>query len=189
MKLRIFTALAALLLAATAAQADSLSVGLDDDSAHLYYQHTLNQDEYGSTLTHIRGLYSDDRDTTLVSAGVDFLGGLGNVPGLEAGVGLAGYFGETGDIYDYANLALVGRADYAPPVLQGVGFGARIAHAPQILSYLDSDRLTEFNANVSYAITPKVRAIVSYQTLRVDFERAKTHNVDKGFRFGFAAQF
>ncbi len=127
MKFRIFTALAGFLLAATTVQADSLSIGLDDDSAHLNYQHTLNQDEYGTTLSHVRGLYSDDRDTTLISGGVDFLGGLGNVPGLEAGVGLAGYFGETGDIYDYANLALVARADYAPPILQGVGVGARVA--------------------------------------------------------------
>lgn len=181
-----------LLLTAAAVQAASLEIDLNDFSVQGQYFQPITDDEYGTSMFDLRGLYNDRQDTTLVSGGFDFLGKPGNVPGLEVGVGLQGYGGQTtrGPLdRDLAAIALGARATYRPPALQGIGFGAKFFYAPEILSFLETDRLYEGAVRVEYALTPKIRVFAEYQEIRADYEIVGTRHIDEGVRGGFQAQF
>lgn len=177
------------LLAATFAQATSFELGLNDSSAQLRLGHALRGDELGQTLLQLRGLYSDKEETKLGSVGLEFAGEPGNVLGFEVGVGANAYLGKAHRGRDFFNLALSLRADYAPPALNGLGFSGRLAYAPEVLSFVESESLFEAAGQVSYAITPKARVLVEYQNIRNEFERRGNWTIDDAVRLGFQTRF
>lgn len=171
------------------AQATSLEVTLNDDSVQAQAGLTLNEDSYGTSILTVRGLYDDEESTKLGSAGFDFMGRLGNVPGLEVGVGAQVYSAKTDRSLDLLTLGIGVRATFTPPLLQGFGIKGKAFYAPKILSGLDAERLIETGADVFYAITPKVRVLLGYQLIRASFEKVSTRNIDEGARIGFEARF
>jgi hypothetical protein len=177
------------LLAAAPAQATSVEFGLNDTSAQLRLTQPLRSDELGQTLLQARALYSDQEETKLGSLALEFAGEPGNVPGFEVGVGAGGVFGKAHRGQDFVNLALGLRADYAPPVLGGLGFGGRLGVAPELLSFADSERFWEASGQIRYALTPKARVFVEYQNLRNRFEHRGTWTIDDALRVGFEARF
>lgn len=189
---RIILALLLLLLTCVAAQAASLEVDLNDFSVQGQYLQPITEDDYGTSLFDIRALYNDHQDMTLISGGFNFLGKPGNVPGLDLGVGLDFYAGQTTHEpmdRDLVALALGGRATFRPPALQGFGFGAKLFYAPEILSFADAEGLVEGALRLEYALTPKIRLFAEYQEIRADFDLTGSHTVDEGLRGGFQAQF
>lgn len=177
------------LLAAGPALATSFELGLNDSSAQLRLAHPLRSDELGQTLLQARALYSDKEETKLGSLGLEFAGEPGNVLGFEVGVGATSYLGKTHRGRDFFNLALSLRADYAPPAMGGFGFSGRLAYAPEVLSFVESESLLESAAQVSYAVTPKARVFVEYQNLRNEFERRGNWTIDDAIRLGFQTRF
>lgn len=191
MKRILFFALSCTLIA-TAAGATSLEIGLNDFSVQAQYAQTITEDDYGTSQFGARFLYNDNKETTLGSAGFDFLGKPGNVPGLNVGAGALLYAGRNGDGPGENDLVVVGvgaRADYHPPMLNGVGFGAKFVFGPHILSFADAERLYEWALRLDYSITPKIRLFAEYQELRTEFENAGTKYIDEGLRAGFEARF
>lgn len=177
------------LLAATSAPAASFELGLNDTSAQLRLGHALRSDELGQTLLQLRGLYSDKEETKLGSLGLEFAGEPGNVLGFEVGVGATSYLGKTHRGRDFFNLALSLRAGYSPPAMGGFGFSGRLAYAPEVLSFIESERLLETSGQVSYAVTPKARVLVEYQNIRNEFEHRGNWTIDDAIRLGFQASF
>lgn len=188
MKLRLLGCLLGLLLA-TSAQAASFEFGLNDSSAQLRLGQALRSDELGQTLLQFRGLYSDQEETKLGSLGLEFVGEPGNVLGLDVGVGANAYLGKTHRGRDFFNLALGLQVTYVPPFLGGLGFGGRLAYAPEVLSFIESESLVESAAQVSYAVTPKARVFVEYQNIRNEFERRGNWTIDDAVRLGFQTRF
>lgn len=179
-------------LAATGVGATSLEVGLNDFSVQAQYAQTVTEDEYGTSQLGARFLYNDHEETTLGSAGFDFLGKPGNVPGLNVGAGALLYGGRTGDgpiECDLFVLGIVARADYHPPMLNGLGFGGKFAFGPSILSFADAERLYEWALRIDYSITPKIRVFAEYQDIRTEFENVGSWHIDEGVRGGFEARF
>lgn len=177
------------LLAVAPAQATSFELGLNDSSAQLRLGQPLRSDELGQTLLQARLLYSDKEETKLGSLGLEFAGEPGNVLGLEVGVGASAYLGETHRGRDFFNLALTLRAEYAPPALGGLGIAGRLAYAPEVLSFAESESLFETAGQVSYAVTPKARVFLEYQNLRNEFERRGNWTIDDAVRLGFQTHF
>lgn len=177
------------LLAAAPALATSFELGLNDTSAQLRLGQPLRSDELGQTLLLARALYSDKEETKLGSLGLEFAGEPGNVLGFEVGVGTSAFLGKAHRGRDFFNLALSLRADYAPPALGGWGFAGRLAYAPEVLSFVESESLLETSAQISYAVTPKARVFVEYQNLRNEFERRGNWTIDDAVRLGFQAHF
>lgn len=177
------------LLVAAPAQATIFELGLNDTSAQVRLTQPLRSDELGQTLLQARGLYSDKEETKLGSLGLEFAGEPGNVPGFEVGVGATAYLGKAHRGRDFFNLALGLRADYAPPSLAGLGFTGRLAYAPEVLSFIESEGLLETSGQVSFAVTPKARVFVEYQNLRNEFERRGNWTIDDAIRLGFQARF
>ena len=186
---RLSLVLIAVLLTALGAQADTLSFCFNDSSAQLRYSYLLNEDYNGTSLLQFRGLYNDDSGTTLGSAGFEFSGAPGNIPGLTLGVGANLYLGQTDPDDTLGALGIAGSVTMAPPSWYGVGVNARLAYAPNILSTGDLNRLLEASAAVSYTITPRVKLFVEYQLLRADLEGQGNSSIDKDFRIGFAGSF
>jgi len=186
---RFAVVLTAVLLTAVGAQADSLSFSFNDSSAQLRYSYLLNSDYSGTSLLQFRGLYNDDQNTALGSAGVEFSGSPGDIPGLTIGVGADAYLGTSDPDETLGALGVAGSVGFAPPILRGVSLNARVAYAPNILSVADLDRLLEASFNVGYAITPRVKLFAEYQTIRADFDDRDSTSIDKDFRIGFAGTF
>ncbi len=176
-------------LLALRAEADSIAVSLNDYSVQLGYRHLLLEDDFGRSVVHGRFLYNDDEDTRLGSAGFDFVGEPGNLPGLEVAAGVQLYGGDTDRGQDILALAVGGRGDYFPPMLGGFGVTAKLFYAPKILAFLDSDRLLEAGVGAAYAMTPRVRLTLEYQVIHADFDRYDSWTIDDGVRLGFQARF
>ncbi len=179
-------------LFATAAAADSIDLGFNDESFQIGYERPLASDNYGTSVGNARLLYNDDEETLLGSLGFDFIGEPGNVPGLDVGVGAKLYGGtaDDGNDTDFLNLAVGVRAAYAPPPLWGLGADARFYYAPKIFSFIDSERLMESDLRLTYAVVPKVKVYLGYHNVRLkDEDSGHTHTIDDGIRLGFIGYF
>lgn len=170
----------------------SLEVDLNDFSAQGRFVQPLVEDNYGTSELAFRLLYNDHKDLTLGSAGFNFLGKPGNVPGLEVGVGIqvCGARSTDGPVdQDLVSVGLGLVGQFNPPVLQGVGFSTRVFYGPKILSFADSEGLFEGAAGLGYAITPKIRVFTEYQYIHARFEDFGSNSIDEGLRIGFQAKF
>lgn len=177
---------------AATAWGTSLEVALNDFSAQGRFVQPLVEDSYGTSELAFRLLYNDHKDLTLGSAGFNFLGKPGNVPGLDLGVGVqvSGARSTDGAVdQDLVSVGLGLLGQFNPPVLQGLGFGARVFYGPKILAFADSEGLFEGAASVGYAITPKIRVFTEYQYLHARFEDIGNGSIDEGLRLGFQAKF
>lgn len=185
----ILLLIASLCLSASLAAADSIDLGFNDDSFQLGYTHGLSHDEYGATSINTRFLYDDEEETYLGSLGLDFSGEPGNIPGLELGVGGKLYGGNTNDDIDFLNLGVGVRTTYAPPRLGGLGVDGRFVYAPEIFSFLDSERLMESEVRLTYAAVPRVKVYLGYQNVRLKPDNGSTRTIDDSVRIGFIGYF
>ncbi|MFO7576267.1 MAG: YfaZ family outer membrane protein [Pelovirga sp.] len=179
-----------LCLTATLAAADSFDIGFNDDSFHLGYERGMAQDEFGTVVGNLGFLHNDDKKTTFGRAGIDFIGSPGNYPGLNLGIGSRLYVGSTADSTDFINLAMGLRGFYAPPQLSGFGVGAAVYHSPKVFSFRDSERLTQSEVVLSYALVPKVRLTLGYYNTRLKEDRNnRDRRIDDSIRIGFTGYF
>ncbi len=86
-------------------------------------------------------------------------------------------------------MAVGGQVNLAPPFWGGFGIYTRLFYSPKIFSFLDAERMLEWDARLGYAITPRVRVYAGYQHIRADFEDRGKRTIDEGVRVGFLAQF
>ncbi len=187
--LRFMLVLMSVLLA-TNVYAASVDIGFNDNSFQLVYETPISDDEYGTSLLNGRFLYNGDEDTKLGSVGFDFVGEPGNISGLKVGAGVKGYAGRTDHDVDFANLGLGLRIDYTLGQLRGLGFSGRLNYAPKVFSFIDSDRLFETEARITYAVMPKVKLYIGYQNVRLDVDgRSGSMTVDDSIRIGFVGTF
>ena len=119
------------------AQATSMALDFNNDSAEFRLDFPINKDEYGASIIGGRYLYNEDENTDMGSIEFKFVGDPGAIPGLEVGAGFIGYIGETQDFFDFNNLGVGLMAEYSPATLQGLGFSARIVYSPDIFSWQD----------------------------------------------------
>ncbi len=176
-------------LVAIQAEADSLDLSFNDSSAQVGYRHPLVEDALGRSVVHARLLYNADEKTRLGSAGFDFIGEPGNVPGLELGIGAQLYGGRTHRGQDLLALGIGGRTEYYPPALGGFGVTGKIIYAPKIFTLIDAERLLETGLGVAYSVTPRVRVMLEYQNIRTKFDDYGNWTIDDGLRIGFQARF
>lgn len=177
-------------LVTSMAAADSVDIGLSDKSFQIGYEHSINRDDYGSSVVNGRFLYDGDKETTLGSLGLDFVGKPGNVSGLDLGVGTKLYAGSTDHDTDFINLAVGLRGSYIFPQLQGLGIAGYFYYAPEVFSFWDSEGLLESGVRLTYAVLPKATVYIGYQNINLDIEdRSSSRTIDEAVRIGFVAHF
>jgi len=175
------------------AAANSLELNFNDDSAQARLGMIINQDAYGTSLFDFRGMFNDENELNgwMVSAGLDFIGEPGNVPGLELGIVADLKVGESDvEDSDFGAAGVGGLVRYFPPALGGFGFAGRLVYSPKIFTMLEAERLTEFSGRVGYVITPKIGVHVEYQKIEVEYDNILGEvDVDDEVRVGFEARF
>ncbi len=188
MKKRFLLLAAGMLALPSVACATGLDFSFNDEAAQVVVSQTTVEDANGRVEMALRGLYADPEDTLIGSFGVNVLGKVAPVPGLEIGAGVKGYFGDA-DKDDILAGGLGFVAEFEPEALHGVGFAAEYYYCPRVFSGLDTDRLTEFEAKVSYEIAPRAGVFGSYSEIRADIEDKGYLTVDDGFRIGLELEF
>ena len=187
---RIILFMMCLMLVPFAAQATTLALDFNDDSAEVRFDMRLTGDDYGRSIFGGRYLYNDDEESKMIGVELKFVGDPGAVPGLEVGAGFIGYIGESYDVYDFSNVGVGLMADYSPGTLQGLGFSGRLVYSPDIFSWQDSDGLFEYNLRVNYAITPKVKVYVGYQSIESEVDGTGIDvDIDEDARVGLQVSF
>ncbi len=172
------------------AAADSVDIGLSDNSFQIGYEHPINFDDYGSSVVNGRFLYDGDKETKLGTLGLDFIGKPGNISGLDLGVGAKLYVGTTDPDTDFINLAVGLRGSYIFPQLQGVGIAGHLYYAPEVFSFQDSEGLLDSGVRLTYAVLPKAPLYIGYQYIDLDVEhRSSSRTIDDSVRIGFVAHF
>ncbi len=188
MSRKLIAIAAAMLALPSMAQATGLDFSFNDEAAQVVLSQTTVEDANGKVEMNLRGLYADPENTAIGSFGVNVMGGVDPVPGLDIGAGVKGYIGDT-DKDDILTGGLGFIAEYEPGALRGVGFAAEYFYCPKVFSGLDTDRLTEFEARASYRIVPRAAAYVSYSEVRADIKDKGYRTVDDGFRVGLELEF
>jgi len=98
---------------------------------------------------------------------------------LIVSVGVRAYFVDLGP-YTASALAIGGDLLLAPESWSGLGIGAYYYIAPDIVSFSDSDGLTEYGAYLSFQITPQARVTAGYQKIDVSIENVADIALDEG---------
>jgi len=185
-----FLLVTAFCLVTSMAAADSVDIGLSDNSFQIGYEHSINFDDYGSSVVNGRFLYDGGKETKLGTLGLDFVGKPGNISGLDLGIGPKFYVGSTDHNTDFINLALGLRGSYIFPQLQGLGIAGHLYCAPEVFSFQDSEGLLESGVRLTYAVLPKATLYIGYQYISLKVEhRSSNRTIDNSVRIGFIAHF
>ena len=167
MRQRVLVGFVALGLCAQA-HAQSLEIGLNDDTARVRYSTAMWGEQYGRAQMEVGALYSSEYDNHLLNAGLLVFNDSWESP-LELGVGGRFYFADT-DADTFGGLALGGQFRFAPLNWRGFGIGAQYFYAPDIVTFSDAENLSEFGARVDYELMPQARVFIAYHNIEADHE-------------------
>lgn len=181
-KILLATSVTVFFLTGSAWSAD-FSLLLNDDSAQAVLSSAFDKNEFGDSTVGGRLLYNDDKDSLFGSVGVGVSGEPGNLDGLKVGAQVLGNLGRS-DRNDLLTFGLGLLASYQPPQLQGLGAYGRVQYSPELLSFLDSERLWEAAVGLNYMFTPKATLLLEYQNVEVDFDALGSQDIDESIRIG-----
>lgn len=184
---RLLSAVLGVFLSAGVVQAGSFSVGLNDFSAQMAFNLPVTADDRGQSIFGLRGLYNDDRETELVSAGLEVLGPLGKT-GLELGAGVRGYYVDS-DVDNLAGGGLGGLIRFVPPKLSKLKLSGSVYYSPKILTGMDGERLLETEVAAAYSFAPRAAVFISYTSIKADIENRGERTLDDSLRGGLSLSF
>ena len=136
----------------------------------------------------VRGLYNNDRDTTLGTVIARWDAESDAVPGLSFLIGVEAMAG-TEDELDVGAAAVAIESDFGPPKWKGAYVGAGLAYAPDIFTWSDTETAYWWSVRAGYRINPKARIYLEYEQLRVDFVDIGRRTLDDGIKGGFGVRF
>lgn len=160
--------------------AQSLEVGLSDDTARVRYSTSMWGQQYGRLELDTGLLYTADH-YLIGHAGLLVYNDSWDSP-LELGVGGRVYFADADDTY--GGLALGGRFRFGPQSWRGLGIGGHFFYAPEIVSFGDAENLTDFGLRVDYELMPQARLFVAYQKLEAEHELGGDVEIEDSTTFG-----
>lgn len=184
---RMLPAVVGVVLAAGVAQAGTLSVAFNDNSAQAGFNLTVTEDAKARSVVGVRGLYNDRKDTELASGGLEVLGPLGKT-GLELGAGVRGYYGDS-DGDDLAAGGLGALVRFVPPGASLIKLSGSVYYCPKVFSGLDAERMLETEIAAAYEFVPRAAAFLSYSVVKADIEERDERTLDDSLRIGISLTF
>jgi len=170
------------------ARAGWFELALDNDAVMVSGGTHHGSDPQGRFAIGGRGLYNNEHDTKLGAFVARLDAEPGGVSGLSFGIGTDVMLGTSED-GDIGAVAIGVESAYAPPSWRGAFVGARLAYAPGIFSWSDTDGLLEWSVRGGYRITPKIDVFAEYRRLRADFSGVGRRDLDDGAKVGFSGRF
>lgn len=108
---------------------------------------------------------------------------LGNLP-TTAGIGFRGLLWDDDDL-DGGGVGIGGFATVNIPTVPGLSFGGSAHYAPSILSFGDSDNVTDLEARVSYRVIRNADVYAGYRYVNTDLDDSHSDvDLDEGVLVG-----
>ena len=176
-----------LLLGSASAGAQEIDLTLSDNSALFRYLQNAKTD-YGNSQVDAGFLYTDTNDFLLM-LGIQVEGEAGSgSPGLHLGVGIKGFSVNT-DNFDLLALAIGGEVRYSLPSQPRLGFRGQIYHAPNIVTFMDADRLTYATLAIEYELLQQASVYLGYRNVQADILGNANAEIDDDTHIGFRIVF
>jgi hypothetical protein len=166
--------------------ADSLDINLHDDALRVTYATGSFHEGLDLDLGY---LYAKKRGQTghVAHVGLQVAGQNWSDQG-EFDVGLGGRLVYTDTRSgDGANLALGGTVRFSPIHL--VGFNASLFYAPNITSFMDSERYKEWGVSVDYQLLARGFVYLGYRNVESRIKNRGTHEIDDSLHLGMKLLF
>lgn len=174
------------LFASNVASASEFNIQLSSDTARFMYLTEAFGQDFGRLELEAGFLYNDNGDK-LLNAGLLVRGESVSVP-LIVSIGARAYYARVAT-YDVGAIAIGGDLLFSPESWGGFGMGAFFYTAPGIVSFSDTDGLTELGVYANFQVTPQARMAIGYKEIDVSFINAADQTIDKGGYFGINISF
>lgn len=178
--------LAAALLMSNAASSEELDIQLGSDTARFMYLTEAFGQDFGRLELEAGLLYTED-EGSLVNVGLLVRGESVSVP-MIISVGARAYIAKF-DSNDVVAIAIGGDLLFSPETWGGLGAGVYYYTAPGVVSFADSEGLTEYGIYVNFQITPQAKLAVGYQNIEVSVENGGDITIDDGAYFALNLSF
>ncbi len=179
----------ALLVAASGwAGAASLDVAVSSDAADFAY--ATRYSAFGMNNSELRfGLTYNEDDDWVASGALEVVGDAAAAgSGLHAGAGVAVLLGDVvGDTV--IAIGITGNLRYVFPEANRCAVGVRLALAPEITSFSDSEGYSAWSIQGEYELTRAARLFLGLREIEVELENRPDVEVDDGGYFGISIQF
>jgi len=172
-----------MLLACAGAAAQEIDLTLSDNSALFrYLKHGTST--YGQSEIDAGLLYTNDSDFLLM-LGLQVQGEAGSgSPGLNAGIGFKGFTANT-DLYDLLAFGIGGELHYTPASINRLGFRVQFYHAPNIVTFMDAERLTYSTLSIEYDLLQQAKVYLGYRNVRASINGQSSIDLDDDTHLGF----
>jgi hypothetical protein len=170
------------------AHAGWFELGLNNDAVMVSGGTHHGNDPQGRFALGGRGLYSNEHGTKLGAFSARFDAEASGVSGLSFGVGTDVMLGKSDD-GDIGAVAIGVEGAFAPAAWRGAFFGARVAYAPGIFSWSDTDSLLEWSVRGGYRVSSKIDIFAEYRRLEADFSDLGRRDLDDSVKVGFGGRF
>lgn len=172
------------------AMANGIDFRVGGDAAELTFLSESSTFGYGGADIGV-GVFFDDADNLIVSGSIIVSGNsLGNVQGLNFGVGVKAFAGSIDLLSDTGAaiaLGVAGRYVFPGPTPLAIMFEAYAA--PSVSSLADFDGIAEYRAAFEMEVTPSARAYVGYRNMELDTNTAAGIQLDDDLHFGVRFSF
>jgi len=170
--------------------ARTFDINLGSDAAQFKYGSNIGATNYGRTEMQIGFLYNED-DAYLGEIGLLVIDEAGSkTPGLELGVGPKFWFGGSDEAdVDISGIGLGAQLRYKNFSYPRVVYGFSLFYAPDIVSFLDSENILEYDLRVEYELLPTANVYVGYRNIEAEIKNRGDAEIDDsafvGLRFKF----
>ncbi len=180
----------ALVVSSLAVQGRSLDVNLNNDTAQFNLSiFPAGSTRFGETQIGMGLLYTTD-DDYVGSVGIMVVGQTGSgSPGLDAGVGLRLFGGNTEKDNDFLSVTLSGLLNYSPPTLDRLKVGVYIDYSPRIVTFMDGDSFIHYGLRLGYQILQQAQVYVGYRNMELDVPGKADDSISEGAFIGMAFDF
>lgn len=193
MLLRFFLAVFLLLLGG-GAFADSFEINMNNNSAQIKFGSAAGGGAGGNAELQA-GLLYNDQNNMLAEAGIKAKGGgeeEGATPGLIAGGWggvLLGSLHQGGFVRTVSCIAIGPEIGVALPLAVPIAIIAEYRAALKIMSFFDSQRLTQLGVRMEVAGSPNAKIYFAYREISFGIRGAGNATLEMGTYVGFAATF
>lgn len=169
--------------------ADSVDLNVRDTSAQFQYSASMGRDTLGKSEIHVGFLHANNA-STMGDLGILVKDEVGsNAPGVTVGVGIKALVAKVQNTKGSTAVAIGGLVRLAPFSDTRFGIVGSVYLSPNIITFGDADRYSEYVAKLDYEIIPQAVAYIGYRKIMLGLKLAPVAVMDEGAHLGVRISF